>query len=400
MQELALKGGVPVRSTPFPQWPQISENDINNLANTLQNGTWYRGMGDTNNEVDQFEKLYAKRLNLDYGLAVINGTAALNIAVQALDFEPGSEILVSSYTYAASAYCILKAGLKPVFIDIDENTYNIDPLCLEQAITSRTRAIVVVHFGGYPVDFGRILPLAEKYGLKVIEDCAHAHGAEWLGKPVGSWGDIACFSFHSAKNLTCGEGGFIATRDRKLYEKCWLLHNMGRKIDGLWCEHQEVGENYRFYPLGASLLLSQYQEFERYQNLREQNMLYFQGLLSKTPFLKPLAEDQRVTKHGLHLFICRYDSELFHGILRHRFLAALQAEGIPCHIGYKFPLYYNKSLKAYHNECVVAEKACFQESIWFDHPLFLGEKKDIDDIFDAINKVSQNHNKLVSSYRI
>lgn len=400
MSELALRGGSVVRSKPFPHWPRIGNDDISFITKTLQNGSWYRGMGNNNNEVDQFENLFTKKHHLGYGIAVVNGSAALNLAVQVLNLEPGSEILVSPYTYAASVFCIIKAGLKPVFVDIEDETYNIDPSCIKQAITSRTKGIVLVHFGGYPVDFDRIMPLVHQYNLKVIEDCAQATGAEWRGKPVGSWGDLACFSFHAAKNLTCGEGGFIGTSNPELYKKCWSMHNMGRKIDGSWCDYREIGENLRFSPLAASLLLSQYQDFERLQNLRQRNTTYFRQLLTETPFLQPLVEDERVTRYGLHIFICRYRPDALYGIPRHRFVAALQAEGIPCFTGYKSPLYFSKPLKEFSSECPVAEKACSQEAIWFDHRLFLGSQEDVNDIFNAICKIYQNFKEIVGHYNI
>lgn len=398
MSKLAIKGGVPVRSRPFPRWPRISEYDLKFIAEALKNSSWYRGMGNTRNEVDEFEELFIKRHSLGYGIGVVNGTAALNLAMQVLDLEPGSEILVTPYTYVASAFCILKAGLKPIFVDIDEDTYNIDSIQIEKAITSQTRGVVLVHFGGQPVDFDRIMPIVQKNNLKVIEDCAHAHGAEWRGKPVGSWGDIACFSFHAAKNLTCGEGGFIGTTDLKLYKKCWSQHNMGREKGGDWDKYYELGENLRFSPISASLLLSQYQNFEQLQNLRNQNITYFRKLLKEIPFLKPLVEDDRVTKHGLHIFICRYYSEKFYGIPRHRFLAAIQAEGIHCYAGYKKPLYYSSPLKEFYRECPVAEKACAKEAIWFEQSFFLGTKEDIDDIFNAICKIQNNYKEIVANY--
>jgi len=391
MSKLALRGGNPIRTRSFPSWPCIGNNDIQFINNTLHKSSWWRGMGKEKSEIEQFESLFSERHGSKYGLTIVNGTAALNVAVQAMELEPESEIIVTPYTYAASAFCIIKAGLKPVFVDIDPKTYNIDPLCIEEAITERTKGIILVHFGGNPVDFDNIIPLVNKYNLTIIEDCAHAHGAEWRNKPVGSWGEIACFSFHAAKNLTCGEGGFITTSSDVLYDRCWTLHNMGRRIGGEWYEHRCFGENLRFNPLSASLLLSQYQNFDILQERRKNNMNYFRRLLSNVLFLEPLFQDERVTRHGLHLFICRYHSELLHGIPRHRFVTAMQAEGIPCHVGYKFPLYLNKPLEKFKRECPNAEKACYQEAIWFDQRLFLGTQEDIVDIYNAIKKIQENY---------
>lgn len=394
MSELAIRGGKLIRTKSFSQWPCADEKDMYYLNNALKKSSWWRDMGHDKSLVDKWEQLFSHKHGSQYGIAVTNGTASLNVAVKALKIDKGSEMIVTSYTYVASAFCVLNAGLVPVFVDIDPQTYNIDPDLIEEAITEKTKGIILVHFGGNPVDFDKIMPIARKYNLFVIEDCAHAHGAEWRNKPVGSWGDLGCFSFHAAKNLTCGEGGFVTTSNKLYYERCWMFHNMGRSIRGEWYNHKMLGDNLRFNSISAALLLSQYEKFNLLQNRRKENMYYLYSLLQSIPFLKPLPRDERVTVHGLHLFICRYHSELFHGIPRHRFVSALQAEGIPCHIGYRFPLYDNKPLQKYKRQCPNAEIACFKEAVWFDQWLFLGDQADIRDIFDAIVKIQKNYIEL------
>lgn len=400
MSILALNGGEPIRIKPFPQWPVIGEHDTEFITEVLKGNAWYRGMGAGNTYIDEFEATWNKHHQLPFGFCVSNGTAALNIALQALELEPGSEILVTSYTYIASAFCILKAGLIPVFVDINEETYNIDPMKIEEAVTSKTKGIVLVHLGGCPVDFDSIMPIVKKYGLKVVEDCAHAHGAEWKGKPVGSFGELSCFSFHSAKNLTCGEGGYIGTTNEGLYQKCWKLHNMGRKKGGSWNEYYELGENQRLSNIVAALLCSQYFEFDRMQQIRQKNIEIMKQHLKEIPFLEPLKEDERVTSHGKHIFICRYKPEKFYNIPRYRFLAALQKEGIHCYSGYKVPLYRYAPLKNFYQECPVAEKACSKEAVWFEHSFFIGTREDVEDICNAIYKIRDNYQELVRKYHV
>lgn len=400
MSKLALKGGEPVRTEPFPQWPVTGKHDTEFIAEVLKGNAWYRGMGTGNTYIDEFEATWNKRHQLPFGFCVSNGTAALNIALQALELEPGSEILVTSYTYISSVFCILKAGLKPVFVDIDKETYNIDPVKIEEAVTPKTKGIVLVHLAGRPVDFDRIMPIVKKHGLKVVEDCAHAHGAEWKGKPVGSLGELSCFSFHSAKNLTCGEGGYVGTTNEALYQKCWQLHNMGRKKGGSWSEYYELGENQRLSNIAAALLCSQYLEFDRMQQIRQENIDIMKQHLKEIPFLEPLREDERVTSHGKHIFICRYKPEEFYNIPRYRFLTALQNEGIHCYSGYKVPLYHSRPLKEFYRECPVAEKACSKEAVWFEHSFFMGTREDVEDICKAICKVRDNYQELVRKYHV
>src|SRR5512138_2479590 len=209
-QPLALFGGTPVRAKPFTSWPLFGKPEERRLLRTLRSGKWGRLHG---NEVARFEKRFAEMHGCKHGIAVVNGTVSLRIALMAAGIRAEDEVIVPPYTFFSTASAVIEANAVPVFADIDLDTFNLDPKAAEAAITPRTRAIIPVHFAGQPADMRSLKALARKRGLLVLEDAAHAHGASWRGRPAGSLGDIASFSFQSSKNLTSGEGGIITTND-------------------------------------------------------------------------------------------------------------------------------------------------------------------------------------------
>jgi len=304
------------------------------------------------------------------------------------------------------------ANAIPVFADIDPETYCIDPARVEEAITGKTKVIIPVHIGGCPADMDRIMTVAENHGLKVVEDAAQAHGAQFREKMVGSIGHMGCFSFQSSKNVTSGEGGIILTNDRKLYELCWSLHNCGRTMQGAWYEHHLLGGNYRMTEFQAALLLVQLGKLEEQTLRRNENGLYLSEKLSGIDGIKPQRRDERVVSHAYHLFIFRYDADGFDGLPRSRFIEALKAEGIPCSPGYGIPLHRMPFLETvrrcplscpYYGEAPdykaislpVTEKACLEEGVWLGQSMLLGTKEDMDDIVHAILKVKENVAELL-----
>jgi dTDP-4-amino-4,6-dideoxygalactose transaminase len=255
-----------------------------------------------------------------------------------------------------------------------------------------------------------IMEIAKKYNLRVIEDCAQAHAAEWKGQKVGSIGDIGCFSFQSSKNLCAGEGGIITSNDKILADKCWSYHNCGRVHEGAWYEHQVLGSNLRMTEWQAAILLAQMERLDEQTKTRNRNALYLAEKLSEIDGIKPQKRDNRITSHAYHLFIFRYDASKFGNNPRSRFLQALSAEGIPCSPGYN-PLYGDDLFKASIQECPlscgyykgkvdyskvycpVTEKACKEEGIWLFQSMFLGSQEDMDDIVNAIKKIKGNFNQ-------
>lgn len=225
MNKLALVGGTPVRTKPFPAWPQFDEREVEAVASVVRSGQWGRLAG---TEVAQLEKEFAAAHDAKYALGVTNGTTALEVALLALGIGPGDEVIVPAYTFVASATCVLTVNAIPVFADIDLDTFNIDLDSVRAKITPRTKAIIPVHFAGLPVNMDELLALAREHNLHVVEDTAHGHGAKWRGKGVGSHGEFGAFSFQASKNMNSGEGGIVITNDHELYERANSLHSFGR----------------------------------------------------------------------------------------------------------------------------------------------------------------------------
>jgi len=403
MTRLAIDGGEKTRTRPFTRWPMWDEREMNSLREVLESGSW--GIG--NSKVSDFEDKFAMRVGTKYGICVTSGTVALQIALKAAGVGPGDEVIVPPYTFMATATAVLMSNAIPIFADIDPETYNIDPEEMEKAITDRTKGVIPVHIGGCPADMDKIMTIAKKHSLIVIEDCAQAHESEWNGKKVGSIGDMGCFSFQSSKNLCSGEGGAITTNSQDLGDKCWSFHNCGRVRSGAWYEHHVVGSNYRMTGWQAAILLAQMERLDEQTEIRNRNAIYLSQRLLEIDGIKPAKRDQRVTKHAYHLYVLRYDSEKFGGQPRGKFLQALSAEGIPCSPGYN-PLYKHDLFKApiqkcplscsyYKGEvdyskvyCPVTEKACNEEGIWFTQNMLLGDENDMDDIVKAIKKIKEN----------
>jgi dTDP-4-amino-4,6-dideoxygalactose transaminase len=426
MAQLALMGGAPVRTRPFPAWPVFDDTEEQAVLGVLNSGNWWRfafGEGENlaepeegeRSHVTEFQGEFARLHGCVHGIAAANGTATLEMGIRALDYGVGDEIIVPAYTYVASATCVLQNNLVPIFVDVDPDTYNIDPARIEEAITDRTRAIIVVHFGGQPADMDRILPLAEKHGLDVIEDAAHAHGCEWNGQKAGSFGVFSSFSFQASKNMTAGEGGIVCTNDARLAAECEGLLWCGRQTGRPWYEFHRLGWNYRLTEFQAAILRAQLGRLDEQNRHRQRMAAYLSQKLEPIDGIRPLVQDARTTLHGYHLYIFRYDEQAA-GLGRSRFTEALEAEGIPIFGGYPYPLYKNPMFlekrfingafplgTEYHEDldyaqfaerCPVSERACTSEAVWLTQNLLLGTEKDMDDIVDAIAKVLDHKEEL------
>ena len=406
MAHLALNGGAPVRTAPFPSWPVFDTDDERALLDVLHSGQWFLA-----DRVEQFEEKFAAFQEAQFGIALSSGTTALEVALQAIGIQPGDEIVVPSYTFVATASAVVIAGGIPIFVDIDPNTYNIDPQAAEAAITERTRALIAVHIAGRPADMDALNALAHKRGIRLIEDAAQAHAAAWKGRRVGAIGDLGTFSFQASKNLCAGEGGFIVSDDRELVECAWSIHNCGRSRQGAWYEHPLLGSNYRLGEFQAGILLSQLQRLEAQTALRTRNAELLNALLREIDGIDPLVDDERVTTHANHLYIFRYREAAFDGLPRDRFIQALQEEGIPCSSGYvplyKAPAFHDPSRQwpfdsAYFKgkpdytrvTCPHTERICAEEAIWLTQNMLLGPEEDMRDIATAVCKIQEHCAKL------
>jgi dTDP-4-amino-4,6-dideoxygalactose transaminase len=297
----------------------------------------------------------------------------------------------------------VEANAVPIFVDIDRQTFNIDPTLIERAITPRTRAIICVHVGGMPCDMDAIMAIAKRHNLIVIEDAAHAHGSEHNGRKVGAIGHVGSFSFQSSKNMTSGEGGILTSNDDALAARCRSIHNCGRVPGGKWYEHHVISANYRLNEFAGAILNCQLDRLKEQVDLRDANGKYLDEKLSQIPGIAPQRRDSFATKNAYHLYLFRFD-ELVFGIPRPRFLEALAAEGIPAAPGYVVPLYrqplfvntafgpYDAAARCdYANlRLPVCERISGNEGAWLYQTVLLGNQSDMDDVVNAFTKVYEN----------
>lgn len=399
-KNLAIYGGPKTINKNFP-WPIYDETDIKAVADVVRSGQW--GNPDCGDQVKEFEDEFAAFCRSKYALACVNGSVALRLALIACGVQPGDEVIIPPYTFIATSSIVLEANCVPVFVDIDPRTYNIDTEQIEKAVTKKTKVIIPVHFAGQACEMDKIMQIAKKNNLRVIEDACHGHGAEYRGKMIGSIGDAGCFSFQSSKNLTSGEGGMIITNDEYLYDMMNSLRNVGRVKGGQWYEHHYLGCNYRLTQLQTALLSSQLKRLTEQTIKRHENGTYLNYLLDKIEGIKPLERGLGETLHSYHIYIFKYDKSKFRGFLKTEFTSMLTAEGVPCFMGYpqplyKQPLFQKKNFMCYAIPeevnytdvcCPVAEKACYEEAVWIMQNALLGTKEDMEAIAEAIIKIQK-----------
>jgi dTDP-4-amino-4,6-dideoxygalactose transaminase len=398
MKNLAINGGPKTVEKTF-SWPVFDETDVNAVTEVAKSGQW--GNPDCGGAVEAFEKEFAAYCGSKYALTCVNGSVALRLALIACGVKPGDEVIVPPYTFIATCSIVIEANCVPVFVDIDPDTYNIDPAEVEKAITPRTKAIIPVHFAGQSCDMDGLKAVAKKHNLRIIEDACHAHGGEYKGEKLGTIGDAGCFSMQSSKNLTSGEGGIITTNDEELYDMMNSLRNVGRVKDGVWYEHHNPGCNYRITNLQAALLSKQLGRLEAQTQTRNENGLYLNSLLEQIDGVTPLKRGLGETLHTYHIYIFKYDKSKFNNLDKKKFADMLAAEGVPSFMGYpeplyKQPLFQNANFMCYAIPedvsytdvcCPVTEKACYEEAVWIMQHSMLGTKADMDTFAAAIKKI-------------
>jgi dTDP-4-amino-4,6-dideoxygalactose transaminase len=420
-QRLAVAGGAPVRDVqarPWPTWPEGTEADVAAVAAVITGGRWTRWTGD---RVVALEQALQEYTGARRAVAVSSGTAALEVALKASGVRPGDEVIIPAFSYVATATAVLQVGGIPVFADVLRETHNLDPASASALVTDRTRAIVPVHIAGLPCDMARILDVARRHDLRVVEDAAQAIGGAWNGRRVGTIGDAGAYPFQASKNLPGGEGGAVVTDDDALAGRAH-----GRMHPGsAFYAHGVLGWNYRLTEMQAALLLSQFARFPALQARRRENAAFLRQELSRIPGIVPDREDSFVTEHGLHGYTARFVADEFASsasVTRALFLRALRAEGIPCGAGYEMPLYRNPlfldSRTAMQDDCPfacghpaaqaadyarthlpVVEQLCAEETLWFPQPVLLGSHADMQDLVDAVAKLRANAGALADALR-
>lgn len=411
MATLAVKGGKSVIPGGMKaSWPVFDEADKQALIRVLESGKWGRLSYEKpeDSEVGKFEGEFSRFIGVRHGVAVTNGTAALEIALRAGGVESGDEVIVPAVTFIATATAVLAVNAIPIFVDMVPDTYQLDPDAVEKAVTEKTRAIVPVHYAGYPVDMDRIIEVAGRHGLLVVEDCAHAHGSEWRGRRVGSIGDLGCFSLQSSKTLNCGEGGIIVTDSDDLAAKCFSYHHIGRVPGRPFYEHHLAAGNYRMTEFQGALLRTQLARLGEQTETRYRAGEHLAKRLGEIDGVSALRRDPRVTNRGYYFFVVRYEKDGFGGVHRDVFMDALRAEGVPCGAGYGVPLYRNPvftekrfgrghpalALDYSAVRCPVADRVLAEEQITLNTHLLLNGIGAMDQIADAVQKIKDNAGEL------
>jgi len=414
MSKLALFGGTPVCTRPPTSWPEYNENEHRNLVDVLESRNW-GGYPFPSSLAKDVAGRFAEFQGARFGILCSNGSVSMETALRAAGIKAGDEVIVPAYTWVATASAAVHLNAVPVFVDIESRNFCLDPNAFESAITDRTRAVIPVHLGSSVADMDRIIEIAREHDLIVVEDCAHAHGAAWRGRGVGSMGDFGSFSFQSSKLVTSGEGGIILTSDQEYAHRCMSLVNCGRKETGYdGFEGMCFGWNNRLSDLQVAVLAAQVGRLREATIQRAEMLGYFRETLhSRIRGIRVLEPDERMTATATYQVIMRYDKSEFKGVHRDRFLQALLAEGIEMDGPFYVPIYQSTLFDARSDEwpmlkerygdtvfgadiqCPVSEKAAYEEAIWMHYPYLRGSREDIEDIVAAMEKLQEYAEELM-----
>lgn len=389
----AIEGGTPVRNTKIFYGHQfLDEADYEVVLNVLKSGADLT----CGPKIDELEQKLCQITGAKYAVAVSNGTAALHIACLAAGVGEGDEVITTPITFAASANCALYCGARPVFADINEKTYNIDPESVRAHVTARTKAVVAVDYTGQSAQLDELLEICREHGLLLITDGAHSIGTKYKGRATGSVADMTTFSFHPVKTVTAGEGGAVLTNDENLYDRLKLFGKhgitrnpalMSKVPDGPWYYEQvHLGYNYRMTDIQAALLISQLDKLEKFKARRKEIVEKYDAAFAKIPQVV-VQEEIPESDTTRHLYILRIRPEMLR-IDRKKFFEALAAENVCCNVHY-IPVYYfpyYQKLGYTKGLCPKAEKL-YEEIISL--PLYYGmSDADADSVIAAVSKIA------------
>ncbi len=400
MSELALFGGGKTRTAAYPSWPVHDERDVAAVADVVRSGAW-GGFPYPGPQTERFLDAFIEMQRGHYAVAVMNGAITMEVALRAAGIGWGDEVLVPAYTFQATASAPMMAGAIPVLVDIDPDTFCIDPKAIESAITDRTRAVIPVHIASQMADMDAIMSIAERHKLIVIEDAAHAHGAIWSGQGAGALGHFGSFSMQSTKIMTAGEGGVLLCQSQEHAWRAASIIDCGRPHDPAG-EMYTQGGNYRMTELQAALLNVALERFPAQAAMREQSANYMDEALSEVDGVRVLPRDPRHEKRALYRYIFAVDPEAF-GATNNVIARAMQAEGILCWSGYDpmyrydlfrpqesrlavpsaFPEYFD--LENMHMP--VTERISTREGLWLDEEIFREGGGAVDEVVAALKKI-------------
>ena len=350
MALLAIDGGKPIRTSPFSPWPHFEDDVIEAAAKVLRSGKVNYWTGE---EGKQFENEFAEAVGSEYGIALANGTVALELALHSLGIGSGDEVVVASRTFIASASCIVMCGATPVMADVDADSQNVTAETIRAVLTPRTSAIITVHLAGWPCDMDPILRLAQEHGLKIIEDCAQAHGALYKQRPVGSFGDIGAFSFCQDKIMTTGgEGGMVVTNDVNLYERAWSFKDHGKSYDAVhrrshppgfrWL-HENFGTNWRMTEMQSAMGRVLLRKLPSWVEIRRGHAALLTEHFQQLPGLRVTPPPEEVYHSYYKYYVFVRPDRLKSRWDRDRIMNAVAAEGIPCLSGSCSEIYLEKA---------------------------------------------------------
>jgi perosamine synthetase len=411
--KLAVLGGTPVaKDKVWPEWPYVDEKVVEEIVKTTRSGIWCR-IQSADGTVPTFEKELARLYGTNTTVSTGSGTQALNTVVEALGIGPGDEIITSPYTDPGTIQSILVSRALPVMADLDTESFQIDPDDIERKITKKTKALMPVHIMGQPCNMQRIMEIAAKHNLKVIEDSCQAFLAEYQGKMVGTIGDAGCLSFQTSKVFCCGEGGAIMSHNDELMDKCYTVMNHGTAKNG---RTLTIGSKYRMNEFEGAILMGQLPGVRERHEIRNRNARYLTEKLKACPGLVPQKLYEGTTAGSFYLYTWSYKKEHFNNAPRDKFFKAIAAEGISLspYIGnglHKEPwtdhiqtlpeykqMYGSARLKKFKEELHLpkCDQVCDEMvMLWASGPL-LGSLADMDDLINAVMKVYENRDQLNS----
>jgi dTDP-4-amino-4,6-dideoxygalactose transaminase len=398
---LAIAGGEPLRTKRWHPWPEYGDEERAALQRVLDARNW-GGFPSPNTEARELAAEFARYVGSRFAVPCTNGTVSLTLALQAARVSPGAEVITTAYTFVGTASAVVAAGCVPVLVDVRPDSYCIDPDAAAAAVTPRTEAVIPVHLGCTMADMDALTELCRRRGLLLLEDCAHAHGAQWRGRGAGAIGDLGSFSMQSTKLMTAGEGGMLTTSDPTCEQRLQSLVNCGRKEEGYdGFPERMLGHNARMTEWQAAVLREQLRRLPEQHERRAGRIERFEKAIEDLPGLSAPPRDERVTRPTAYQYILRYDAQGFAGVPRDDVIRALHAEGVPCSGRFYVPLnedplfafdsHTNAATRAgidYSKQVFpVARRAAYHESIWLPHELFLGPEEDMRDLAAAFAKL-------------
>ena len=407
VSHLAITGGSPAVTLDHSPWPVAGEQEVRWMEEVVRSGAW-SWLGEHERA---FCEEFADFIGARYAMGLSNGTVTIQTALQAVGVRPGDEVIVPGLTWVATMQAALDVGADVVLVDIDPETWCIDPAAVEAAVSERTRAVIPVHIYGCMADMDGVMDVAQRHGLKVVEDVAHQHGSRWRDRGAGSIGDAGSFSFQQSKVLTCGEGGAVTCNDEEVYRTAFAIKHVG------WAPPTETegltpaglyGHNYRMTEMQAVLLRGGLRRIEEQTRIREENAARLaEGLERIGGPLRAARRDKRITRQAYYAVTMHFDPEQAEGVTREQYAAALSAEGMTVGRPYE-PLYRHPLLGLYHETSPIpyrdprtvqdyanlrlpnVERICEETGLVMMHRLLLAEPELIDQLVEAVAKVNDN----------